>query len=293
MHYFNEVSLESEELLSEIIQLKATNTGTGEYWNNRFDPLNGQDDAILRILFKELRESELITTQWGDDIPYNLNLTNNGVNYFTHKQNYEIQLERNRRPMGFEELDHESEELLLELTQPNISFPQFLTLENCEVWDNLFDCKYLKGKTKAFINGEKLVSLMGLEQKGKSYFEMKEKHEKNMERTRPVLNYINTGDYSPVNSVIGNSNNTTQTVDYANNDQLKALEEFVVQLNTSTELSPEQKEEILEMIESIKETSESGGKIKGFFIAIKTLLSGTTTLSDQWKSVKSRFGIGD
>ena len=51
MYYFNEVSLESEELLSEIVQPKATNTGTGEYWNNRFDGFNIQDEVIFRSLF--------------------------------------------------------------------------------------------------------------------------------------------------------------------------------------------------------------------------------------------------
>ena len=190
--------------------------------------------------------------------------------------------------MSFEYLDNESEQFLTEL----LAQTEFPCTWNNYTIKNLIDNNYLIGSSQ--IHGSGVTCFIkDIHQKGKSYFEMKEKHENNIERNRPVMNYIQTGDYSPVNSVIGNNNRTTQTVDYANNEQLKALEEFVVHLNTSTELSAEQKDEILEMIESIKETSKSGGKIKGFFIAVKTLLSGTATLAENWKSVKSRLGIGD
>lgn len=89
--YFEKVSPQAEKLLEEIVSLKNNQLDSDTYWHNRFESLNNDDDIILRSLFKELKESDLIIVQWADNIPYILNLTSNGKYYFENKEDAEKQ----------------------------------------------------------------------------------------------------------------------------------------------------------------------------------------------------------
>jgi len=198
--YFNEVSPQAENLLEDIIELKNKKLNESEYWNDRFDNLDFDEEVIFRSLFKELRESDLINVTWADNIPYMLNITN----------------------------------------------------------------------------------------KGKTYFEMKERYEQEMEKQRSIV--INAGDGSPINMNIG-SGNATQNVNYANNEQLKALQDFVSMIKCSDELTVEQKKEVLELIEGIAENQKSGKKtiIKSLLSCVTPIVSVAKTLKDSWETIVSLF----
>lgn len=77
------LSKRAEELLTEILEHRDEkgNCDTN-YWKNRFEDLSVTDDALLRSLFKELRENEMISTAWADNHPYILLLLAKGLSYF-------------------------------------------------------------------------------------------------------------------------------------------------------------------------------------------------------------------
>ena len=77
----------AEELLKEILEHRLSNGNCDtEYWKERFESLSVADDALLRSLFKELKEAGMISTSWADDYPYILLLLGNGISYFDEKQ---------------------------------------------------------------------------------------------------------------------------------------------------------------------------------------------------------------
>ena len=77
------LSKRAEELLTEILEHRDENGNCDtNYWKNRFEDLSVTDDALLRSLFKELRENEMISTAWADNHPYILLLLAKGLSYF-------------------------------------------------------------------------------------------------------------------------------------------------------------------------------------------------------------------
>jgi len=76
----------AEELLGEILEHRLENGNCDtDYWRDRFEEYSVSEDAIIRSLFKELREAGMISVSWYDDYPAVLMLLGNGVSYFEEK----------------------------------------------------------------------------------------------------------------------------------------------------------------------------------------------------------------
>ena len=86
------LSKRAEEILREIILNRDSkgNCNTN-YWKERFENLPAQEEMILRSLFKELCEADMISVAWADDYPYLLMLLGNGFAYFEEKETNEEQ----------------------------------------------------------------------------------------------------------------------------------------------------------------------------------------------------------
>lgn len=83
----NNISIKAEELLNEILDHRDNNGNCNTYyWKDRFESLPMSEDAILRSLFRELQEADLISVRWADNYPYILFVLGNGVSYFEEKQ---------------------------------------------------------------------------------------------------------------------------------------------------------------------------------------------------------------
>ena len=81
------LSKRAEMLLSEILEHRDENGNCDtNYWKNRFEGLSVAEDALLRSLFKELRENEMISIGWADNYPYILLLLAKGLSYFEEKE---------------------------------------------------------------------------------------------------------------------------------------------------------------------------------------------------------------
>lgn len=73
----------AEELLAEILEHRNQNgICDSSYWEKRFSSLRTADDAIIRSLFKELKDAEMISVMWADNYPYYMSVLANGVSYF-------------------------------------------------------------------------------------------------------------------------------------------------------------------------------------------------------------------
>lgn len=83
---FNELSKEAEHLLQEIIEYNQKLSEEYGYWLHRFENLSFNDDSRLRSVFKEVKDAGLIHLQWGDGIPYFIEITNAGYTYFDTKK---------------------------------------------------------------------------------------------------------------------------------------------------------------------------------------------------------------
>lgn len=82
------LSSESVKLLREIIEHRDENGNcNSQYWKDRFEKLSVSEDALLRSSFKELREAEMVSVNWGDDYPYLIFLLAKGKSYFDEKEN--------------------------------------------------------------------------------------------------------------------------------------------------------------------------------------------------------------
>ena len=81
------LSKRAEMLLSEILEHRDENGNCDtNYWKNRFEGLSVAEDALLRSLFKELRENEMISIGWADNYSYILLLLAKGLSYFEEKE---------------------------------------------------------------------------------------------------------------------------------------------------------------------------------------------------------------
>lgn len=90
------LTMRAEDLLKEILEHRLSNGNCDtEYWRERFESLSVADDALLRSLFKELKEADMISTSWADNYPYILLLLGNGISYFDEKHMSEDNLSSN------------------------------------------------------------------------------------------------------------------------------------------------------------------------------------------------------
>lgn len=87
------------------------------------------------------------------------------------------------------------------------------------------------------------------------------------------------------------SGNATQNINYANNEELKALQDLISMIKCSDELTAEQKKEVLELIEGIAENQKSGKKtIIRYLLSCGTpIVSLSKTLKDNWETIVSLF----
>lgn len=83
---FNELSKEAEYLLKEIIEYNQKPSEEYGHWLHRFQKLSFDDDSRLRSVFKEVKDAGFIHLQWGDGIPYFIEITNAGYTYFDAKK---------------------------------------------------------------------------------------------------------------------------------------------------------------------------------------------------------------
>ena len=80
------LSIVAEDVLREILDHKTENGECDlEYWNTRFAELPVSQDVRLRSAFKELRESDMISTSWADDSLFRLYVLGKGESYFQMK----------------------------------------------------------------------------------------------------------------------------------------------------------------------------------------------------------------
>ena len=77
---FEKLSNEAYELLGEILEHETEK----DYWETRFKGLSNRDDTILRGCFKELREKNMISVNWADNIPYRIQVLKDGYLYEKH-----------------------------------------------------------------------------------------------------------------------------------------------------------------------------------------------------------------
>ncbi len=109
--------------------------------------------------------------------------------------------------MYFDDLDDESEKVLeriIEECKKNSKFLQddnkmFEICDDINIWKELLNRNFISGKITESITGATLYSNIALTQKGKTYFEIKEKELQKVELNKPQINNIFTGDNSPVN----------------------------------------------------------------------------------------------
>ena len=94
------ISDEAESLLKEIVD----NENASDYWKDRFENLSNRDDTILRVCFKELKESGLIHVQWGDNYPYRIQILKDGYLYEEKKEQ--------ERRLGMSQFEKELHDLL-------------------------------------------------------------------------------------------------------------------------------------------------------------------------------------
>ncbi len=140
-----EISKEAAETLAEII----ANEGVPNYWENRFDGLSHREDSILRGCFKELRENNLISTQWAEGYPAIIFVLKDGYLYEEH-----LRAEREKEAMAKPQFETEMSELLdrtSSIVAPTDQFPMGNSLEvyrqKCDEWINdfqIFAERYLK-----------------------------------------------------------------------------------------------------------------------------------------------------
>lgn len=78
------LSPQAESLLEEIIDLQKL--PKPDYWKKRFDKLSFDEDVRLRSVFRELHNCRFIDTRWADNIPYTIQVFNDGYNYIESKK---------------------------------------------------------------------------------------------------------------------------------------------------------------------------------------------------------------
>ena len=84
------LSKRAEDLLKEILEHRDDKGNCdSNYWEKRFKSLTGAEDALIRSLFKELSENDMIAAHWADNYPYVLMVLGKGISYFEEKETLE------------------------------------------------------------------------------------------------------------------------------------------------------------------------------------------------------------
>ena len=96
----NKVSQEALSILNEIIE----NENVPDYWAQRFHNLSSREDSILRGCFKELSDTNLISTRWADNYPYIIQVLKDGYLYEEHM--------KEEKRMVMSQFERELDELL-------------------------------------------------------------------------------------------------------------------------------------------------------------------------------------
>ena len=83
------LSKREESLLSEILKNTDKNNKCDlNYWENRFASLSAAEDTVLRSIFKQLKDKEMIDVFWADDIPNYIVVLEKGLSYFEERDFY-------------------------------------------------------------------------------------------------------------------------------------------------------------------------------------------------------------
>ena len=101
MTHYNTISHEAKKVLDEII----SNENNSAYWANRFEKLSSKDNVILRGCFKELKENQLISVQWADNIPYIINVLKDGYLYHEHIKSVDVSTLPNEKRQNYSKYD--------------------------------------------------------------------------------------------------------------------------------------------------------------------------------------------
>lgn len=74
---------QAEKLLQEILEHRLEDGKCDiAYWKERFRESSSSDEYVLRSLFKELREADMISVCWADNCPFTMFLSGKGIAYF-------------------------------------------------------------------------------------------------------------------------------------------------------------------------------------------------------------------
>ena len=77
------LSKNAEKLLSEILAHRDCQGKCDlQYWKDRFKSLPTQDEVVLRSAFGELKDSGMVSLDWGDEVPDILFVLAKGLSYF-------------------------------------------------------------------------------------------------------------------------------------------------------------------------------------------------------------------
>ncbi|WP_288554435.1 hypothetical protein [uncultured Levyella sp.] len=77
----------AEDLIVDLQKIDSlSGEGGHQYWFRRFKELSFEDDLRLRDAISELEDSGFLTvSQWADNIPWVVHMTENGKNYSKNK----------------------------------------------------------------------------------------------------------------------------------------------------------------------------------------------------------------
>ncbi|MBR3244043.1 MAG: hypothetical protein IKF90_15330 [Parasporobacterium sp.] len=86
------LSKRTEELLKEILEHRDNEENCiSNYWEERFEKLSMAEDVILRSLFKESTENDMISVMWADNYPYIIFVLANGISFFEEKKMEQVE----------------------------------------------------------------------------------------------------------------------------------------------------------------------------------------------------------
>ncbi len=118
----------AEELLCEILNHRLENGKCDvSYWKDTFEVLSASEGMILRSLFKELIEADMISVGWGDNYPYILMLLGKGISYFD-----EIKREEENRNMNSYVNNFYGNENNVQLQQGGVNSTQIISNDGFE-----------------------------------------------------------------------------------------------------------------------------------------------------------------
>jgi len=92
----------AENLLKEIMDHR-NEKGVCDtlYWKEQFNSLSVSEDTMLRSLFKELEDANMIAVKWADNYPYIILLLGNGIAYFEEKESLDDEKTKNTNVNNF------------------------------------------------------------------------------------------------------------------------------------------------------------------------------------------------